>query len=266
MFVDKYSSFIFDLDGTIYRGKELIPEADVTYNKLKAMNKQSIFISNKTTGSVSEYYEILRNFGLKLKINEILIATDVIKKYMSENHKGDRFYCIGEAGFIKEIENAGLAYSEEPADVDVVIITLDRYLNNKKIETAASAVAGGAVFIAANIDSTCPVESGEITDAGTVIKIIEEKTGRKLQKHFGKPSEYMFREIMERIGSPLSECLLVGDRLETDIAMGNKFGIDTALVLTGIKPDISSSSRIKPTYVLNSVADILKRVSAETAF
>ena len=96
-------------------------------------------------------------------------------------------------------------------------------------------------------------------DAGSTISALEKRTHRKLELNFGKPSKFMMDEVMKRLSSDKSKTLLIGDRLETDIAMGNKFGIDTALVSTGVKHYINGNSEIKPTYYLNSVADILKK-------
>ena len=76
-------------------------------------------------------------------------------------------------------------------NIDIVIITLDRTLNYTKLEIAANALDNGARFYAANIDNTCPVERGEILDAGATISALEKRTNRKLEKHFGKPSKYM---------------------------------------------------------------------------
>ena len=125
------------------------------------------------------------------------------------------------------------------------------------MEIAAHALEKGARFFAANIDNTCPVVDGEITDAGVTISALEKRTHRKLELHFGKPSEFMFREIKKALNTDPGKILLIGDRIETDIAMGNNFNIDTALVSTGVKNYANEQTSIIPTYNLNSVADIL---------
>ncbi len=255
--IEKYKGFIFDLDGTIYRGTHLIPDADKTVNHLKKLGKKVIFISNKTTGSVKDYYQFLCANGLVVTESEIVNSTIVIKKYLKENFNGASFFAIGEKIFIEEIESAGLNYSEDPADIDIMVVTLDRTLNYEKLETAACALEKGARFFAANIDDTCPVDDGEVLDAGATISALEKRTHKKLELHFGKPSHFMFREIRRRIQTNPSSLLLVGDRLETDIAMGNKFGIDTALVDTGVRYFPNGLDGIAPTYHINSVFDLL---------
>lgn len=255
--INKYDGFIFDLDGTIYRGNHLIPNADKTVNEIKAMGKRVIFISNKTTGSVTEYHEFLVSKGLNIEEDEIINSTMVLKKYLIDTFKHSKFFAIGEEIFIKEIESAGLIYSDNPDEIEILIVTLDRTLNYNKLEIAARALEKGARFFAANIDDTCPVDEGEVLDAGSTISALEKRTHKKLEQHFGKPSAFMFEEIQNRLKVDLKKVLLVGDRLETDIALGNKFGIDTALVSTGVKFYPNGTDHIKPTYHLNSVYDLI---------
>ncbi len=257
--IHKYDSFIFDLDGTVYRGDNIIPGAEETINRLKDYGKKIIFISNKTTGTIKEYYTFLKSFGLNIEESEILNSTFVLRNYLKENYLNSTFYAIGEEIFIKEIAEAALNYSEDPTNVELLLVTLARTLTYNKLEIAANALENGARFFAANIDDTCPVSGGEVLDAGSTISALEKRTHRKLELNFGKPSKFMMDEVMKRLSSDKSKTLLIGDRLETDIAMGNKFGIDTALVSTGVRHYSNGNSEIKPTYYLNSVADILKK-------
>ena len=256
--IEKYEGFIFDLDGTIYRGENLIPDADKTINHLKSLGKKIIFISNKTTGRVKDYYNFLRSKGLNIEEDEIINSTIVLKKYLFENHPGEKFFAIGEEVFIKEIESANLIFSENPDEIQIVIVTLDRTLSYKKLEIAAHALEKNARFFAANIDDTCPVDEGEVMDAGSTISALEKRTHKKLEQHFGKPSVFMFEEIKRRLKVDLKNVLLIGDRLETDIALGNNFGIDTALVSTGIKNFNDHKNGLQPSYKINSVADLIK--------
>ncbi len=257
--INKYSTFIFDLDGTVYRGDNIIPNADLTINTIKSLGKRVLFISNKTTGTVKQYYNFLKNFGLDIKEDEIINSTIVLKNHLLKNYLTKKFYAIGEQIFIDELISAGLKYSNNPDEIEILIVTLDRTLNYEKLEVAAKALEKGAKFFAANIDDTCPVEGGEVLDAGSTISALEKRTHKKLELHFGKPSEFMMNEIKTIFNGDLSSTLLLGDRLETDISMGNKLGVDTALVSTGVKFYENGNSDIRPTYYLNSVADLLKR-------
>lgn len=253
---EKYDYFIFDLDGTIYRGEHLIPRADEVINYLKTNGKKIVFVSNKTTGTIKDYFYLLKNWGLNVEEDEIINSTIVVTNYLNQNFNSNKFFAIGEDSFINEIERSGLKFSTEPEEINIILITLDRTLNYSKLEIAARALENGARFFAANIDDTCPVDNGEVIDAGSTISALEKRTHRKLELHFGKPSEFMFNEIKNRLQFIPEKTLLIGDRLETDIRMGNKFRIDTALVNTGVKYFPNGTENIVPTYQLNSVFDL----------
>lgn len=254
----KYKGFIFDLDGTVYRGNSVIQNADITINKLQSDGKKIVFISNKTTGTAVDYFNFLINRNLKISLEQIITATTITKKYLKENFASSTFYAIGEQIFINEISECGLQYSEDYIKTEIVLITLDRTLNYNKLEIAAKSIENGARFFAANIDDTCPVDSGEILDAGSTISALEKRTHKKLEMNFGKPSELMMNEVLSLLNIDKKDLLLVGDRLETDIAMGNKFGIDTAIVSTGVRNFPNGNDYIVPTYKLNSIYDLIK--------
>ena len=257
MLIDKYDGFIFDLDGTIYLDDKIIPNADIVINEIKKMGKRAVFISNKTTGSADDYYNYLFSAGIDVTKEEVLNSTIIIENFLRNNHSKEHFFSIGETTFIEQLKKSELVYSENPNLIDIVIITLDRTLNYDKLEIAANALDKGAKFYAANIDNTCPVIGGEILDAGAIISALERRTGRKLEKNFGKPSKYILDHALKLLNVAKSKCLITGDRLETDIAMGNKFNIDTALVSTGVTKSVSQKSKYKPTYKINSVSDLL---------
>ena len=112
--IKKYNSFIFDLDGTVYRGESIIPGADKTINQLKQLGKNVLFISNKTTGTVKDYYIFLKNFGLNVEEEEIINSTMVVKNYLLQHHPKKKFFAIGEQVFIDELVAAGLQFSNDP--------------------------------------------------------------------------------------------------------------------------------------------------------
>ncbi|WP_337872439.1 HAD-IIA family hydrolase [Ignavibacterium sp.] len=257
----KYSYFIFDLDGTIYRGYKIIERAAETINHLTEIGKKIIFVSNKTTDTAHDYFIFLRKSGFEIQENQILTSTIVLKNYLSENFKKKNFFAIGEKKFLDEMSQINLSYSEDESDIQIVIITLDRTFNYEKLEIAARAIENGAKFFAANIDDTCPVESGEVLDAGSIISALEKRTKRRLELHFGKPSEFMIGEIRKRLNFENDKTLIIGDRLETDIAMGKIMSVDTALVSTGVRNSLNGNHNLHPTYQLNSIADLIDKES-----
>lgn len=260
-FLEQYDYFIFDLDGTIYRGEHLIPDAEKVVNHLKQINKKVVFVSNKTTGTANDYFHLLKNWGMNIEEDQVINSTIVASNYLEKNFNGDKFFAIGEDSFINQIEKSNLKFCSIPEEINIVLVTLDRTLNYSKLEIAARALENGARFFAANIDDTCPVDDGEVMDAGSTISALQKRTHRKLELHFGKPSEFMFNEIKNRLQIVPTKTLLIGDRLETDIKMGNDFRIDTVLVHTGVKFFLNGTKNIVPTYQLNSVFDLLNHKS-----
>lgn len=113
--------------------------------------------------------------------------------------------------------------------------------------------------MATNPDRTCPVEGGEIPDCAAMIGAVEGATGKKVEVIVGKPSDIMIQVAGEAMDLNPQDCLLVGDRLETDMVMGKKAGMATALVLTGVTTRKALwQSPLQPDYIWESVAEIIK--------
>ncbi len=257
--LEKYDTFIFDLDGTIYVEDSLIDGADKTINLLTEKGKNILFVSNKTTGTAYDYYLFLKNKGINMIPEQVITAADVLQKYLINTDFKGKFFAIGENSFIDNLQSDNIVYSENPDEIDLVIVTLDRTLNYKKLEIAKSAINKGAKYYSANMDVTCPVSTGEILDAGAIISALSKATEKTPNKNFGKPSNYMFNAIKEKLNFDKQKTLIIGDRLETDILMGITFDVDTALVATGVPKTSTNMLLIKPNYKLNSVFDIISQ-------
>ena len=258
MLYKNYKKFIFDLDGTIYKGSSIIDGAIKTINTIKAFAEKLIFVSNKTTDLPEDYFNFLKSAGAEINEKDFITSTMVIGNFLKQNFPGQKFYSISEEKFISYLSNCGLTYSEKIEEIEIVIITLDRTFNFNKLEIAANALENGARFFAANIDDTCPVEQGEITDAGAIISALEKRTHKKLELHFGKPSKFMQNYISTLFDNNLEGTLLIGDRVSTDIFMANEMKIDSVLVETGVKNFENLPNGFLPTYKLKSVYDLIR--------
>lgn len=253
---EKYEGFIFDMDGTIYLEDKMIDGAVETLNFLINKNKHILFVTNKTTQCRKDYADRLNLNGVKATSEQILTAADNTVNYLKIERRKKKFFAIAEDKFIEELKKAELEYSENPEEIELIIITLDRNYSEKKFEIAKKALINGAEFFAANVDSTCPIIEGEIRDAGLIISDLEQITERNLQNHFGKPSDIMIGAIENKMKYKKSSYLLLGDRLETDILMGNKMNVDTVLVSSGIENDFNKKIA-QPTYKFESIKEIL---------
>ncbi len=253
-----YRGFIFDLDGTVYRGDRLVPGAKAVLDALKADGRRLCFLSNKPIASREEYAAKLTRLGVPTDADEVINSSYVLARYLAREAPGARCYVIGEPPLAAELERAGLALVDGPK-ADWVVVAFDRTFDYRKLDVALQAVTRyGARLIGTNPDRTCPVEDGEIPDAAGMIGAVEGVTGRRVDPIVGKPSPIMLAVALERLGLDRQECAVVGDRLETDIAMGKAAGLATILVLTGItaagSPEIA---RYGPDHVLGSLHELL---------
>jgi arabinose operon protein AraL len=254
-----YAGYIFDLDGTIYLGEKLIPGAKEAIAKMRSLGKKIVFISNKPLQTRRDYAEKLSRLGISTQPEEVINSSWVMARWLSSRAFGATLFIIGEPPLIGEMIDAGFAISEDPDKIEYVIASFDRTFDYRKLNIALQAIRKGAHFLATNPDRTCPVEEGEIPDCAAIIGAVEGATGKKVETIVGKPSEIMMQVTLEAMALPPPSCLIVGDRLETDIVMGKKVGMATALVLTGVTfQENLERSAIRPDYVWSSIAEILK--------
>ncbi len=252
-----FSGYIFDLDGTIYRGERLIPGAKETIEKLKSLSKKIVYLSNKPLQTRENYATKLTRLGIPTAPAEVINSSFVMTRWLSQRAPGEKVYVIGERALIDELLRGGFRISEEPGEIKYVIASFDRTFDYRKLNTALQAIKKGAHFVATNPDRTCPVEDGEIPDCAAMIGAVEGATGKKVEAVVGKPSDIMIRVALDEMSLPSRACLLVGDRLETDMAMGKKAGMGTALVLTGVtRREILPDCAIHPDFIWESVAEI----------
>jgi NagD protein len=254
-----YSGFLFDLDGTIYRGDKLIPGAREAIEKLKSLSKKIVFLSNKPLQTREDYAEKLTRLGIPTDPSEVINSSLVMTRWLSQRAPGAALFVIGEAPLLAEMVRAGFRLLEDPQEVQFVVASFDRTFDYKKLNIALQAIKRGARFVATNPDRTCPVEGGEIPDCAAMIGAVEGATGKKVETIVGKPSQIMIQVALDAMELRPEECLLVGDRLETDIAMGKKARMATALVLTGVTTrEGLERSNLQPDFVWESVAEILE--------
>jgi len=252
-----FKGFIFDLDGTVYRSDKLIPNADRVIRLLRERGRKVVFISNKPLQTREDYAEKLTRFGIPTGPNEVINSTLVMINYLKKNASHARIFVVGEAPFIEELKKAGFLITEEPKEIDYVVVAFDRTFDYRKLNIAFQAIKLGAHFIATNPDRTCPVEGGEIPDCAGMIAAIEAVTGKKVEVIVGKPSPVMIQAALDVMGLKPEDCILIGDRLETDIKMGKEAGIATGIVLTGVTDEKTlKETSIPPDFVFQSIADV----------
>lgn len=256
-----FKGFIFDLDGTVYLSDRLILGADRVIRNLRQAGKKVIFLSNKPLQTREDYATKLTHLGIPTQPDEVINSTFVMVHYLKKHAPEATLFVVGELPFIEELKKAGFKITEKPEEVDYVIAAFDRTFDYRKLNIAFQAIKKfGAHFIATNPDRTCPVEGGEIPDCAGMIAAIEAVTEKKVEVIVGKPSPIMVETVLDVLGLNPEDCILIGDRLETDIRMGKEAGIATGIVLTGVTRE-EDLRKIKhtpgqPDFVFQSIADV----------
>ena len=254
-----YDGYIFDLDGTIYLSEELLPGAMEVVHHLRGLGRGVVFLSNKPLERRAAYAAKLTRLGIPTEPEDVINSSLVMARYLRDHWPDARLFVIGEPPLIEELREVGFTMSEDPAEIGVIVAAFDRSFDYRKLNIAYQAIVLGAHFVATNADRTCPVEGGAIPDCAAVIGAVEGCTGLKVEAVVGKPSPLILETALARLGLSVAQCLMVGDRLATDIRMGVDTGVRTALVLSGVttREDLKHSE-IQPHYVLENVGELLK--------
>ncbi len=225
-------AIILDMDGVLWREEQAIGDLPWIFNQIQALNWQVALATNNASRSPAQHLEKLRRFGVDLRPEQVVTSGEATAHYLQKRFpQGGNVYMVGENGLEKTLSAVGFTNSEE--DVLAVISSFDRQLTYDKLKRAALLVRAGAPLIATNADLTFPMPEGQVPGAGAILAAIVAAT-QVQPTIIGKPAPDMYRLAIERMGVPEAATLVVGDRLETDIAGGQKIGCPTALVLSGV--------------------------------
>ena len=249
-----YKGYLIDLDGTIYKGKDRIPEGETFVHELQKRAIPYLFVTNNTTRTPESVQEMLaKQFDIDTPVSTIYTATLATIDYMNDLGLEKSVYVIGEAGLKEAIQVAG--YLEDKENPVYVVVGLDWQVDYEKLATATLAIQKGAHFIGTNPDLNIPTERGLLPGAGSIITLLEAAT-RVKPVYIGKPNSIIMEKAVERLGLAREDLLMVGDNYLTDIRAGIDNGIPTLLVTTGFtKPEEVPNLPIAPTHVLSSLAE-----------
>ena len=229
---------IFDLDGVIYRGDTLIPHSDEIVKELKERSIKVVFNSNHSTVTRQIYVERLKKFGIECEISDFYTSASITSTEITKIKKNAKIFVIGERGLRSELKAQGHNVIEEVSnynDINFVIVGLDRDFKYQNLATAQKCILeGNAQFYATNADSTLPVVRGLKPGAGVMVNALKTCTGKEPVRIFGKPEPFGINLILNDTQIPAEKACIFGDRLNTDILAGNRAGIKTIAVLTGV--------------------------------
>ncbi len=252
-----YCGAIVDLDGTVYRGQSLVPGARRGVEALRNAGVDICFFSNNPTKSREAFADRLAGMGLTVAPDAIESAATVTAEYLATEHATDRIFLVGSSGLRAQLEEAGLALTDDPVACDVLVASYDHGFDYDDMTDGLRALETGAAFVGTDPDVTIPTERGAVPGSGAIINAIAGVAEREPDIVVGKPSERALAAALSGFDAAPEDCLVVGDRLDTDIAMGARGGLETALVLTGTSNrELLVASDIDPDHVLDSLGDI----------
>jgi NagD protein len=255
----RFQGYAFDLDGTVYLGDALLPRAAETIADIREHGGRVVFVTNKPLFSATEYAEKLTRLGLPASAADVVTALDSLLLYLGERHPRARVLTIAEPLVERTLAEAGWTVVAEPAAAEVVVVSFDRGFDYAKLEAAYRAVRQrGAAIVATNPDPYCPTPDGGLPDCAAMLAALEACTGARAEAVLGKPSETMGRALLKRLGSAPEQAALVGDRLSTDVAMGQRVGMAGVLVLSGATEAAAvAQSPVVPDYVVEGIHRVL---------
>lgn len=252
------AGFMIDMDGTIYKGNNIIPGAKDFITFLKSEGIPFVFLTNNSSNTRDRYLEKLTRMGFDVGIKDILTSTIATIRFIKERRAGKKVFVIATPEVTKEMEDLGIESTEDHPDI--VLLTFDRTITFDKINKAYHFIMNGAELIATHPDDLCPTEDSYDVDIGQFIHMLSVLTGTS-PIIIGKPSRLMLEMAAGEMGIKAEDAMMIGDRLYTDIRMANDSGIGSIMVLTGeAKMSDLEGSEIRPTYVVDSIIKISEMI------
>jgi HAD superfamily hydrolase (TIGR01457 family) len=251
--------FIFDMDGTIYLGDNFIDGSVELLDHIEKIGKKFVFLTNNSSKNSSVYQAKLKKMGYDVEEEKIFTSGEATRIYINKFKPGARVFLLGNEYLEAEFEQNGFTLVKgRDENPDYVVLGFDTTLTYEKIWIACDYIKAGIEYLATHPDYICPLPKGEsMPDTGAMIKMFEAATGGKLPKIIGKPNKLIIESILEKYNLEAKDVVMVGDRLYTDMKLGENAGCDSILVLTGeaTREDVANSD-INPTYVFESVKTI----------
>jgi HAD superfamily hydrolase (TIGR01457 family) len=253
MLAERFDAFLFDLDGVLYQGDEPIPGAPEAVAALRALGKGVAFVTNNSSRTPEAVAAKLRSVGIEAVAGEVETSGLTTAALLAERGVPDA-YVIGGEGVRRALADAGILVLEgDPDTAGAVVVGFDPEVDYAMLRRASLLVQAGVPFIATNPDASFPAGDGERwPGAGAIVAAVETTTGVRAEV-IGKPNPPIFRAALDRAGG--GRPLMIGDRLDTDIAGAVAAGWPSFLVLTGIstREDVRAYG-FAPTYIWDDLS------------
>ncbi|MBP7693020.1 MAG: HAD-IIA family hydrolase [Anaerolineales bacterium] len=223
--------FLLDMDGTFYLGDRLIDGAGRMLEVLRARGQDFIFLTNNSSKNARLYSEKLTRLGLPTAAGQVLTSGAATAAHLQAAYAGARVFVVGTPALEEEFTSRG--FELDAAAPDLVVLGFDTGLTYAKLWTLCDHVRAGRPYFATHPDFTCVTDTGYMPDIGATIAFVRAAAGRDPDLIAGKPNRIIAEQAAARLGVPVAALCMIGDQLDTDIALGAAAGIPTLLVLSG---------------------------------
>lgn len=249
--------YLLDMDGTFYLDDHLLPGALEFLCRVRESGRRFMFLTNNSSKNRRDYLDKLARLGAEVGEDELFTSADATLDYLDESAFPREILLIGTPSLEEQFLARG--YQIDAEDPKGVVLGFDTTITYEKLTRLCDAVRAGLPYIATHPDYNCPVQGGFIPDIGAVIAFVQASTGRLPDLVVGKPNAMIAEAAARRAGLSVEQLCMVGDRLYTDIALGQNCPIKTALVLCGeTTPSDAAQSDIRPTVTADSLAGLLQ--------
>jgi 4-nitrophenyl phosphatase len=223
--------FLLDMDGTFFLGERLLDGALDFIALLRQQGKEFLFLTNNSSKDRRQYAEKITRLGLSITSDQVLTSGEATARLLARDHAGAKLFVVGTPSLEDEFRAAGFVLDDPQPEV--IVVGFDTTLTYAKLWKLCDLVRAGRPYIATHPDLNCPTPGGFMPDIGATIAYVKAATGRQPDQVVGKPSRLMAEAAAQKLGLPLASLAMVGDRLYTDIALGQAAGIPAVLVLSG---------------------------------
>jgi HAD superfamily hydrolase (TIGR01450 family) len=253
--LDRYDHVLLDLDGCVWVGEQPTPGAPEAIAELRAAGKSLAFLTNDPRRSPEDYVRKLWTVGIKASLAEVVTVGAVIQHVLAQSRSRTETYVIGAPAIFRHVGEAGMRIvngTPRAPHARLVVIAGHDDLLFDELRIATQAVLRGADMVAAGRDRTFPREDGPWPGTGAIVAALEYATGREARS-VGKPEPQMFHTALDRLGP--GRTLVIGDRIESDLAGAAAARLDGAIVLTGVSTREQAEAASDPKPV--AIADTL---------
>lgn len=249
------------MDGVVWKSDAPIGDLPATFRKIRERGLKFVFATNNGTKTPESYQEKLRDLGVEIDSAQVVTSALGLAFMLAAKYpRGTKIFMIGGDGIRVALEEKGFEIMsvERAPEAEVFVMGIDRAISFDKVAEATLLVRAGIPFYTTNTDRTFPTPRGEIPGAGAWLSVVTFATGVQ-PIVAGKPFPYLMELSLERLGTKKEETLVVGDRLETDIAAGQAAGCPTALMLSGVSTrEQAEAWKPAPDIIAESLSELVK--------